>query len=92
MKKNSLKLGNEVTVITGRSKGQLGKLIKINKKKNTVLVENVNLCKKAVKPSDENQEGGFIETEAPIHISNVMLRERYEQKRKNKTKLKKNDK
>ena len=82
MKKLHIKVGDEIIVITGKSKGQAGSIKSIDREKKRVKVEGLNLCKKAVKPTEENPEGGFIEIEAPIHISNVMLKERYDNKRK----------
>ena len=82
MKKLHVKVGDEVVVITGKSKGQSGAVKSIDRLKERVKVEGLNLCKKTVKPTEESPEGGFIEIEAPIHISNVMLKERYDKKSK----------
>ena len=80
IKKTHVKVGDEVVVIAGRSKGQSGKVKEIIRKKDRLLVEDINLCKKSVKATEENPEGGFVEIEASIHISNVMLKEKYDQK------------
>jgi len=72
-KKLHVKVGDTVTVISGTSKGSEGKVLKIDRSKNRVIVEGVNVVKKHVKPSAANPQGGIEETEAGIHISNVML-------------------
>jgi large subunit ribosomal protein L24 len=68
-----IKKGDTVRVIAGANKDNEGKVLAVNMKNHTVLVEGVNLVKKHTKPSLANQNGGIIEQEAPIDISNVML-------------------
>jgi len=68
-----IKKGDTVQVIAGKDKGKDGKVISVNVKKNTVLVENVNMVTKHTKPSAASQNGGIVQKEAPLHISNVML-------------------
>ncbi len=68
-----IKKGDMVRVIAGADKDNEGKVIAVDKKNNTVLVEGVNMVKRHTKPSMANQNGGIIEKEAPIDISNVML-------------------
>ena len=67
-----IKKGDTVRVIAGRDKDKEGKVIAVNHKKNTLLVEGVNMVTKHSKPSMMNQQGGIVEQEGPIHISNVM--------------------
>lgn len=67
-----IKKGDTVKVITGKDKDKEGKVIAVNPKKNTVLVEGVNMITKHTKPSMANQQGGIIHQEGPIDISNVM--------------------
>lgn len=67
-----IKKGDMVKVITGRDKDKEGKVIAINRKKNTLLVEGVNMITKHTKPSMANQQGGIIHQEGPINASNVM--------------------
>ena len=67
-----IKKDDLVRVIAGKDKGKEGKVIAVNSKNNTVLVEGVNIVSKHTKPSMANQAGGIIEKEAPIDISNVM--------------------
>ena len=68
-----LRVNDRVEVIAGRDKGRVGKILKIDRKKNRVVVERINMIKKHQKSMDMNQPGQIIEREAPIHISNVML-------------------
>ena len=68
-----IKKGDTVRVIAGADKDNEGKVIAVNQKNHTVLVEGVNMIKKHTKPSMANQNGGLIEQEGPIDISNVML-------------------
>lgn len=67
-----IKKGDMVKVIAGKDKDKEGKVIAVNKKDNTVLVEGINMITKHTKPSAANQEGGIIRQEAPINASNVM--------------------
>lgn len=68
-----IKVGDSVKVISGESKGQEGNVLSIDKKKMRVKVEGVNLIKKHVKPSAQDPQGGIVEQEAGIHISNLMV-------------------
>lgn len=68
-----LKKEDKVQVITGKDKGKSGKILVVDRKKNKVLVEGVNIVTKHVKPSAQNQQGGIIEKEAFIDASNVMF-------------------
>ncbi len=68
-----LKKDDKVKVIAGKDKGKVGKIIKVDRKKQRVLVENINIVKRHTRPDMQNRQGGIIESEAPIHWSNVML-------------------
>ncbi|MEY8327948.1 50S ribosomal protein L24 [Lachnospiraceae bacterium 48-33] len=68
-----IKKGDLVRVITGKDKDKEGKVMSVNAKNNTVLVEGVNMVSKHTKPNVQNQAGGIVSQEAPINISNVML-------------------
>ena len=68
-----IKKGDTVIVNSGEFKGQKGTVLQVLVKKNRAIVEGVNVISKAVKPSAQNTEGGFVKKEAPIHISNLML-------------------
>ncbi len=70
---NKIKQGDVVKVISGSYKGETGKVIKTSLAKNRILVEGINIAKKHLKPNQENPQGGIIEKEMSIHISNVML-------------------
>lgn len=71
--KLKLKVGDIVRVMRGRSKGKEGKIIFIDTEKQRAIVEGANLVKKHEKPNAKNPQGGIIEKEAPIHISNLMI-------------------
>ncbi|RYE05955.1 MAG: 50S ribosomal protein L24 [Rickettsiaceae bacterium] len=70
MQKFKVKKGDEVIVITGKDKGKKGKILKIITKLNRAIVSGINLVKKHTKPS-QNSEGGIIQKELSIHISNI---------------------
>lgn len=69
--KFKIKKGDNVKVIAGDDKGKIGKVLAVYPKKFQVVVEGCKIAKKAIKPSDKNPNGGFINKEMPIHISNV---------------------
>ena len=73
MKKVKIKKGDIVKVIAGNQIGTQGKVLKVVAAKNKAIVEGVNMIKKHTKPSAQNPQGGIIEKEAPIHISNLSL-------------------
>ena len=66
-----LKKEDTVVVTTGREKGKKGRVLQVVKER--VLIEKINIIKKHMKPSQSNQQGGIIEKEAPVHVSNVRL-------------------
>lgn len=68
-----LKKGDRVKVMRGNERGKEGTILRVDRTKNRVVVEGVNLRKRHMKPSDQNPEGGIISFEAPLHASNVML-------------------
>lgn len=68
-----VKKDDTVIVITGKDKGKKGRIIAAYPRLNRVLVEGVNMVKKHSKPTQQNPQGGIIEQEAAIHVSNVML-------------------
>ena len=68
-----IKVGDNVRVITGSNKGKEGKVLKVLRNENRVLVDGVNVIKKHVKPNRTNETGGILEVEAPIHLSNVKV-------------------
>ncbi|MDG1427262.1 MAG: 50S ribosomal protein L24 [Crocinitomicaceae bacterium] len=68
-----IKVGDTVKVISGESNGQEGEVLSIDRNKLRVTVGGVNLIKKHEKPTAANPEGGIVEKEAGIHISNIMV-------------------
>jgi len=64
---------DNVYVITGKEKGKKGRVLTVNRSKSSVLIEKLNIIKKHMKPNKKYAQGGIIEKEAPVHISNVML-------------------
>ena len=68
-----VKVNDEVVITAGKDKGKTGKVLNINAKTSKVVVDGINTVKKALKPSQQNPEGGFATNFAPIHISNVAL-------------------
>jgi len=86
-----LKVGDNVRVITGSNKGKEGKVLKVLRNENKVLVDGVNIVKKHVKPNRTNESGGILETEAPIHISNVKVLDKKEEKKTEKKASKKKE-
>ncbi|CAA0144178.1 50S ribosomal protein L24 [Tenacibaculum maritimum] len=73
MQKFKIKSGDTVKVIAGDHKGSEGKVLRILKEKNRVVVEGVNMISKHTKPSAANPQGGIVKKEAPIHVSNLAL-------------------
>ena len=69
--KFKIKRGDTVKIIAGDDKGKEGEVLKILTKTSQVIVAGCKTAKKAVKPTEENPNGGFIDKEMPIHISNV---------------------
>ena len=72
-KKHRLKKGDIVIVISGEDRGKKGKILSIDKKKDYVIVEGAHLAKKHMRPRRQGEQGGIIEKEAPLHISNLKL-------------------
>ena len=68
-----IKKGDTVFVRSGQSRGKTGRVLHVNLKKNTVLVEGVNMKKRHQRPTQKSPKGGIITIEAPIHLSNVAL-------------------
>lgn len=68
-----IRRGDRVKVISGNHKGEEGTVVRVDPEKNRVVVQGVNVRKRHRKPSQANPEGGIVQFEAPIHVSNVML-------------------
>jgi len=73
-----IKKGDRVVVISGGNIGESGAVLQVQRKLDRVLVENINMRKKHERKSQDNPEGAIVEREMPIHISNVMLQERWD--------------
>lgn len=69
----SIKKNDTVLVLTGKEKGKRGRVLSVYPSKDKLLIEKINMIKKHMKPSRKYTQGGIIEKEAPLHISNVML-------------------
>lgn len=83
MNKN-IKRGEEIVVISGANKGQRGRILQVLLKKDRVVVEGINFRKKHQKARSAEEEGGIIEREAPLHVSNVMIAAKYDERNNNK--------
>ncbi len=68
-----IKKGDDVLVTAGNDRGKQGRVLKVFPKQRRVIVEGINFIKRHTRPSQSNPQGGIVEKEAPIHISNVML-------------------
>lgn len=73
LKKSKLRKNDQVEVITGKAKGKTGRILKVDKDSGRVIIEGVNLVKKAMKPKKQGDKGGIIDIEAPLHISDVQI-------------------
>ncbi|MBP5457022.1 MAG: 50S ribosomal protein L24 [Paludibacteraceae bacterium] len=73
MGKLHIKKGDTVYVNAGDDKGKTGQVLRVLVKEQRAIVEGVNMVKKSAKPSAKNPQGGFVQKEAPIHISNLNL-------------------
>lgn len=80
-----IKKGDKVKVITGAYKGTIGEVTKAFPKEDKVIVEGVNMVKKHLRPTQQNPDGGIVEKEAKIHVSNIML---YDEKAKQASRVK----
>jgi large subunit ribosomal protein L24 len=68
-----IRRGDTVAVISGKEAGKRGKVLRVQAEEQRVVIERVNFIKRHVKPTQKNPQGGVIEREAAMHISNVML-------------------
>lgn len=71
--KTKLKRDDQVLVVAGREKGKSGRILRIDRVRNRVVIEGVNMVKKAVRQRRQGEQSGIIEIEAPLHLSNVMF-------------------
>ena len=68
-----IRKGDTVMVISGEDKGKTGRVLSVDAEKQRVIVEKVNFVKRHTKAKGQGQQGGILEKEAPVHISNVLL-------------------
>jgi large subunit ribosomal protein L24 len=72
LRKARIKKGEQVQVISGKAKGQTGEVLRVNLRRGTVLVKDLNMVKRHTKPRRQGESGGIIPMEGPIHLSNVL--------------------
>jgi large subunit ribosomal protein L24 len=68
-----VKKNDKVRILQGKDNGKTGKVLFVNTRKKTVIVEGLNIVKKTKRPDQQSQKGGIIDIEAPVHISNVAV-------------------
>lgn len=68
-----IKKNDKVVVRTGKEKGKIGTVLRVDSERGRAVVEKVNVVKRHTKPGGKNAQGGIVEKEAPVHISNLML-------------------
>ncbi len=68
-----VKKGDQVEVIAGKDKGKRGEILSVDRENERVIVEGANIIYRHMRPTQDMQQGGIIENEGPIHVSNVML-------------------
>ena len=68
-----IRKNDNIVVIAGNDSGKTGKVLKVFPKTSRIIIEGINLRKKHTKPNQKNPQGGILEKEAPIHVSNVMI-------------------
>lgn len=69
----SVRKGDKVRIVTGKDRGKEGKVLRVYPAKQRIVVERVNMIKKAQRPTQKSPQGGILEVEGTIHVSNVML-------------------
>lgn len=84
MAKAHVKRGDEVVVIAGKEKGKRGKILQILSAKNRAVVEGLMMIKRHLRKTEENPEGQIAEREGSIHMSNLMLATRWDERQSNK--------
>jgi large subunit ribosomal protein L24 len=72
LKKAPVKKGDRVQVISGKAKGQTGEVLRVDPRKSTVLIKEVNMVQRHTKPRRQGEAGGILPMESPIHLSNVL--------------------
>ena len=77
---SKIKKGDKVIVIAGAEKGSSGAVLEVQAKRDRIIVEEVNMRKKHERKTQDNPEGAIVEREMPLHISNVMLQSRWDER------------
>jgi large subunit ribosomal protein L24 len=72
--KSAIRKGDTVMVIAGKDRGKSGKVLRVLLRERQITVEKINLIKRHTKPNQQNRQGGILEREAPIQLSNIMMR------------------
>jgi large subunit ribosomal protein L24 len=88
MIKVHVKKGDEVVVIAGSEKGKRGKILSVETKKQRVVVEGVRMIKKHMRKNQNNPQGAIIEREGTVHVSNVMLADKFDARASKRTSAK----
>ena len=73
MNTTKLKKNDQIQIVHGKERGKKGKILRLDRKEGRVFIEGLNMVKKAMRKSKENQQGGIATIESPIHMSNVMI-------------------
>ncbi len=73
LRKSKIRKGDTVVVVSGRERGKTGKVLSIDLRAGKVIVEKLNVIKRHTKPNQKAKQGGILEREAPLQISNVMF-------------------
>lgn len=73
LNKLQMKKGDTVKILTGKDKDKQGRILAVNYQNHKVTVEGINMTKKAIRPTRQNQKGGIIDLALPVHVSNVRL-------------------
>ena len=81
--KTHVKRGDEVVVLTGKEKGKRGKILQMLPAKDRAVVEGLMMIKRHTKKSEENPDGAIVEREGSIHISNLMLATKWDERHSN---------
>ena len=84
MAKTHVKQGDEVVILSGKEKGKRGKILELRTAKNRAVVEGLMMIKRHLKKSEENPDGQIAEREGPIHISNLMLASKFDERQAKK--------
>jgi len=71
--KVKIRRDDKVKILTGKDRGKIGKVLKVDQKSNRMLVEKINMTKHHQRPNAQNRQGGIVEREAPIRLANAML-------------------